>query len=341
MSNIVITNINERIREVLAKYGMNTEYNPLSMETCIFCDNSEIGTLDYVTSVESGMKNVKISIGGLGLFSIEDGPDMEVDLRNMEDKLKRAHGDGQMDVKAFTAGINLWNEIDKTLRDRGIAMVVGAEPGKSTLMVGNVEIGHTGTVYAGDGTKVPCVTLYETSNDDVMVNATFVIESKADLPKFDEWLGEKVGNSADPDMRVIRVQYLNDSVKRLSIEKKGDWIDMYAAETVELKQGEHKLIHLGVAMKLPEGYEAHLVPRSSTFKKWGIIQANHVGIIDNSYSGPEDWWRMSVIAMRDTVINKDDKICQFRIVERQPRIHFVEGKMTDPSRGGFGSTGSK
>ena len=236
MSNIVITNINERIREVLAKYGMNTEYNPLSMETCIFCDNSKIGTLDYVTSVESGMKNVKISISGLGLFSIEDGPDMEVDLRNMEDTLK--------------------------------------------------------TAFKPAGMK-------------------------------------------------ITVQYLNDSVKRLSIEKKGDWIDMYAAETVELKQGEQKLIHLGVAMKLPEGYEAHLVPRSSTFKKWGIIQANHVGIIDNSYSGPEDWWKMSVIAMRDTVINKDDKICQFRIVERQPRIHFVEGKMTDPSRGGFGSTGSK
>jgi dUTP pyrophosphatase len=236
MSNIVITNINERIHEVLTKYGMNTEYNPLSMETRIVCDNSAIGTLDFVTSVESGMKDAEISIDGLGTFSIEDGPDMEVDLRNMEDKLKTAF--------------------------------------------------------------------------------------------------------KPADMK-ITVQYLNDSVKRLSIEKKGDWIDMYAAETVELKQGKHKLIHLGVAMKLPEGYEAHIVPRSSTFKKWGIIQANHVGIIDNSYSGPEDWWKMSVIAMRDTVINKDDKICQFRIMERQPKIAFVEGKMTDPSRGGFGSTGSK
>jgi dUTP pyrophosphatase len=243
MSNIVITNINERIREVLAKYdiclamcGMDRDH-PV---TGILRDNIMIGSLDFVTSVESGMKNAKIFIDGLGTFSIEDGPDMEVDLGNMEDKLKTA----------------------------------------------------------------------------------FKPES-------------------DPDGMKITVQYLNDSVKRLSIEKKGDWIDMYAAETVELKQGEHKLIHLGVAMKLPEGYEAHLVPRSSTFKKWGIIQANHVGIIDNSYSGPEDWWRMSVIAMRDTVINKDDKICQFRIVERQPRIHFVEGKMTDPSRGGFGSTGSK
>jgi dUTP pyrophosphatase len=140
--------------------------------------------------------------------------------------------------------------------------------------------------------------------------------------------------------KTITVQYLDETVKRLSENEKGDWIDLYAAQTVELKQGEHKLIHLGVAMKLPDGYEAHIVPRSSTYKKWGIIQANHVGIIDNSYSGPNDWWMMSVIAMRDTVINKDDKICQFRIVERQPSIFFDEGKMEGEDRGGFGSTGS-
>lgn len=144
-----------------------------------------------------------------------------------------------------------------------------------------------------------------------------------------------------PVPKTITVQYLDESVKRLSENAKGDWIDLYAAQTVELKQGEHKLIHLGVAMKLPDGYEAHIVPRSSTFKKWGIIQANHCGIIDNSYSGPNDWWMMSVIAMRDTVINKDDKICQFRIVERQPPIIFDEGKLDGEDRGGFGSTGSK
>ena len=143
-----------------------------------------------------------------------------------------------------------------------------------------------------------------------------------------------------PVPKTITVQYLDESVKRLSENEKGDWIDLYAAQTVELKQGEHKLIHLGVAMKLPDGYEAHIVPRSSTFKKWGIIQANHCGIIDNSYSGPNDWWMMSVIAMRDTVINKDDKICQFRIVERQPPIIFDEGKLDGEDRGGFGSTGS-
>ena len=140
--------------------------------------------------------------------------------------------------------------------------------------------------------------------------------------------------------KTITVQYLDETVKRLAIEKKGDWIDLYAAETVEMKKDEHRLIHLGVAMKLPDGFEAHLVPRSSTYKKWGIIQANHVGIIDNSYSGPNDWWMMSAIAMRDTVINKGDKICQFRIVERQPEIVFEEGRMKGEDRGGFGSTGS-
>lgn len=142
------------------------------------------------------------------------------------------------------------------------------------------------------------------------------------------------------ETKQITVQYLDDTVTRLVETEKGDWIDLYAAETVEMKQGEHKLIHLGVAMKLPDGYEAHLVPRSSTYKKWGIIQANHVGIIDNSYSGPNDWWKLSAIAMRDTVINKGDKICQFRIIPRQPRIVFDEGKMEGEDRGGFGSTGS-
>lgn len=140
--------------------------------------------------------------------------------------------------------------------------------------------------------------------------------------------------------KTITVQYLDETVTRLTENEKGDWIDLYAAETVTLQKGEHKLIHLGVAMKLPDGYEAHLVPRSSTYKKWGIIQANHTGIIDNSYSGPNDWWMMSAIAMRDTVINKGDKICQFRIVERQPPLIFEEGKMEGEDRGGFGSTGS-
>ena len=141
--------------------------------------------------------------------------------------------------------------------------------------------------------------------------------------------------------KTITVQYLDETIERLTVTEKGDWIDLRAAETVDLKQGEFKLIHLGVAMKLPDGYEAHIVPRSSTYKKWGILQANHMGVVDNSYSGPNDWWRMTALAMRDTHIEKGDRICQFRIMERQPPIVFEEGTMEGEDRGGFGSTGTK
>ena len=102
-------------------------------------------------------------------------------------------------------------------------------------------------------------------------------------------------------METIKIQYLNDEIERLRyIDGKSDWIDLRAAEEVELKAGEFKLIHLGVAMQLPEGYEAHIVPRSSTFKNFGIIQTNHCGIIDESYCGPNDWFYMPAYALRDT-----------------------------------------
>lgn len=140
----------------------------------------------------------------------------------------------------------------------------------------------------------------------------------------------------------IKVKYLDGEVTRLAKIDKGDWIDLYAAETVELKAGEMKLVHLGVAMKLPDGYEGHLAPRSSTFKKWGIIQANSVGVVDNSYCGDNDWWRFPALAMRDTVISRGDKICQFRIVEKQPNICFAEvEELGEADRGGFGSTGTR
>lgn len=140
----------------------------------------------------------------------------------------------------------------------------------------------------------------------------------------------------------INVKYLNDEVNRLEKIEKGDWIDMYAAEDVELKAGDFKLVHLGVAMQLPEGYEAHLAPRSSTYKKWGVIQANSVGVIDNSYCGPNDWWLFPAIAMRDTKISKGDKICQFRIMKKQETIDFIAvEELAGNDRGGFGSTGTK
>ena len=139
----------------------------------------------------------------------------------------------------------------------------------------------------------------------------------------------------------IRIKYFTDIDK---IEKitKGDWIDLRAAEDAELKQGDFKLIPLGIAMKLPKGYEAHVVPRSSTYKNYGIIQTNSMGIIDEAYCGDNDQWMMPVIAMKDTTIKKNDRICQFRIVEHQPKINFIEvNKLNNKDRGGFGSTGKK
>ena len=144
-------------------------------------------------------------------------------------------------------------------------------------------------------------------------------------------------------MKEIKIKYLNDEITRLEyIDGKSDWIDLRSAEEVELKAGEFKLIHLGVAMQLPEGYEAHIVPRSSTFKKWGIIQTNHCGIVDNTYCGSNDWWCMPVFALRDTKIEVNDRICQFRIQKNQPTLVFNEvEEMEADNRGGFGSTGTK
>ena len=144
-------------------------------------------------------------------------------------------------------------------------------------------------------------------------------------------------------MKEIKIKYLNDDITRLEyIDGKSDWIDLRAAEEVELKAGEFKLIQLGVAMQLQEGYEAHIVPRSSTFKNFGIIQTNHCGIVDHSYCGPNDWWRMPVFALRDTKIEVNDRICQFRIQKNQPTLVFNEVKeMEAEDRGGIGSTGKK
>ncbi len=139
----------------------------------------------------------------------------------------------------------------------------------------------------------------------------------------------------------IRIKYFSDKIEKLRyIDGKSDWIDLRAAEDIKLKQGEFKLIPLGVAMQLPEGYEAHIVPRSSTFKNFGIIQTNSCGIVDESYSGDNDQWFMPAYAMRDTEIHVNDRICQFRIFEHQPAVEFDETDHLEGSdRGGFGSTG--
>ncbi len=142
-------------------------------------------------------------------------------------------------------------------------------------------------------------------------------------------------------MPEIRIKYFTEEIDKLEyIDGKSDWIDLRASEDVELKAGEFRLIPLGVAMELPKGYEAHLVPRSSTFKNYGIIQTNSCGIIDCTYCGDEDMWRMPVYATRDTVIRKNDRICQFRIMENQPKITFSQVEsLGNINRGGFGSTG--
>lgn len=140
--------------------------------------------------------------------------------------------------------------------------------------------------------------------------------------------------------KLIKVKYHDKDLAGLQMDKKGDWVDLRAAETVSLKLGEFKIISLGVSMKLPDGYEAHIVPRSSTYKNFGIIQTNHMGVVDNSYSGTNDIWRFPALAVRDTVIHKNDRICQFRIVKRQPMLEFEEVEELDSeNRGGFGSTG--
>ncbi|MDE5639664.1 MAG: deoxyuridine 5'-triphosphate nucleotidohydrolase [Odoribacter sp.] len=142
-------------------------------------------------------------------------------------------------------------------------------------------------------------------------------------------------------MQDVKIQYLDDTIERLRyVEGKSDWVDLRAAEDITLAAGEFKLIPLGVAMQLPEGYEAHIVPRSSTYKNFGIIQTNHTGIVDNSYCGPNDWWYMPAYALRDTTIHKNDRICQFRIVKNQPELVFKEvDTLTEKDRGGIGSTG--
>lgn len=138
---------------------------------------------------------------------------------------------------------------------------------------------------------------------------------------------------------IIKVKYHED-IEPLSRIDKGDWIDLRSAENVSMKSGESRLISLGISMKLPDGYEAHIVPRSSTFKNFGIIQANHIGVVDNSYCGDNDIWKFPAISVKDTTIRKNDRICQFRIMEKQPVIEFETVEYLDgPERGGFGSTG--
>ena len=148
----------------------------------------------------------------------------------------------------------------------------------------------------------------------------------------------------------IKIKYF-DNAKELNMIEKGNWCDLYANKDMFIPEGEKMMIPLGVAMQLPEGYEAHVVPRSSTFITWGIIQTNHIGIIDNSYCGDNDQWFYPAYCLEPknfidnqygTLIRKGDKIAQFRIIEVQPKLEFEKVELLgNKDRGGFGSTGSK
>ena len=139
----------------------------------------------------------------------------------------------------------------------------------------------------------------------------------------------------------IKIKYFADDMEPLTyIDGKSDWIDLRAAQDMTIAAGTYVAIPLGIGMKLPVGYEAHVVPRSSTFKNFGLLQTNSMGVIDETYCGDNDQWHFPASATRDTVIHKNDRICKFRIMEHQPTIEFTPVEhLADESRGGFGSSG--
>ena len=139
----------------------------------------------------------------------------------------------------------------------------------------------------------------------------------------------------------IKVKYFTTDLEPLCyVDGKSDWIDLHAAEEVTLRAGEFRLIPLGVAIALPEGYEALVAPRSSTFRRYGLLQTNSVGVVDNAYRGDNDQWMWPAYATRDTVVLKNERICLFRVIRNQPPLRFVRTDRLDaPDRGGFGSTG--
>ena len=179
--------------------------------------------------------------------------------------------------------------------------------------------------------------IFEIEEIDARDNTYIIKNNEVDFSYWtpEEWLV--------PNQKEIKIKYMHEDLEKLDfIGGKSDWIDLRCAskEDIVLKAGEFKLIPLGVAMELPEGYEAHVVPRSSTYKHYGIIQTNSVGIIDNSYCGDNDWWFYPAFALRDTVIKFNDRICQFRIMEKMKPVAFTQVEtLGNADRGGHGSTG--
>ena len=138
----------------------------------------------------------------------------------------------------------------------------------------------------------------------------------------------------------IKIKYLDADIEHIEKIDIGDWIDLRAADDVILYAGEYKAIPLGVAMELPAGYEAIMAPRSSTFKRHGIMMANSIGVVDESYKGDLDEWHFPAIAISGGRVRKNERICQFRIIKHQPPVVFEEVQsLSGKSRGGLGSTG--
>ena len=173
-------------------------------------------------------------------------------------------------------------------------------------------------------------------NDEELDNFQYIFgDAFNDLIEKNNSFQEKI----NPPPR-IDVLYHNPDLIPINLSENGDWIDLRAAEEYHIYPNKFYLINLGISVKLPEGYEAHIVPRSSTFKTWGLIQTNGIGIIDNSYCGENDIWMMPVISTKITTINVNDRICQFRIVKKMPKLKInTVDHLLDESRGGFGSTG--
>lgn len=149
----------------------------------------------------------------------------------------------------------------------------------------------------------------------------------------------------------VKIRYTSDKIKRIEQIKIGDMIDLRSAEDVFIKEGESYMISLGVAMQLPKGYFAEIVPRSSLFNNFGLVMVNSIGVIDESYCGNNDVWRFQALCVegkqfkngvKGTQVSINDRLCQFRIVEKMPELDFIEvDDLGNENRGGIGSTGIK
>lgn len=177
------------------------------------------------------------------------------------------------------------------------------------------------------------------ASDNILRASDSGVKTLAHSVRALSWLGDLCTNTG----LELKIKYFTDEIEELRyIDGKSDWIDLRAAQKMELKAGEFKLIPLGIAMQLPDGYEAHVVPRSSTFSNYGIVQTNSMGIIDETYCGDNDQWFFPAYAVRDTVINVNDRICQFRVERHQPELYFNRVKqLLGNDRGGHGSTGKQ